>query len=120
LKNKKSLKGFLKSTHFEERQKQRKVSDLEVSKAILEGSLIENNHLHIFKLGELSVTVDLENSTLITVHPGEKESKKKKLLTKAEAKIIMELIRLHKQKMEKQEENEFLNYASANSIKKLN
>lgn len=120
---KKSLNGLKKTLHFSERQKQRKVSDHDIEKAILDGSLHESDGGHHFLLGHLQVTVDLNNSTLITVHPGDKSQNSKKILSKDEARKIKELIKAHELSTKKsdteQEENEFLKYVSDFSVKKI-
>lgn len=113
---KKALKGFHKTKHFRERQKERKVTDAQIIKALVSGELKEFNLGQTFKLGELSVTIDLENSTLITVHPGDPASKKTKLLTRNEAKIIRSKIA---QKKTEECSNDFLNYIYENSVKKI-
>ncbi|MBA2405283.1 MAG: hypothetical protein H0V66_10975 [Bdellovibrionales bacterium] len=120
---KKSLKGFLKSHHFSERQKERSVSDNAIIKTILAGDLSENEYGHNFILGHLKVTVDLKNSTLITVHPGDPSKKKVKILTKDEAKKISQLIMAHELQHHDQKElatDEFLQYVTDFSIKKIN
>lgn len=119
---KKKLKGFHKTRHFLERQKQREVSDQDVIRAIRSGELIEKDFSQSFKLGHLSVTIDLINSILITVHPGDPSSKKSKLLTKEEANTIRELIRKHEARKISQTEsssNDFLKYVEENAIKKI-
>lgn len=119
---KKSLKGFLKSRHFSERQKERSVSDSAIIKTILAGDLSENDYGHNFILGNLKVTVDLINSTLITVHPGDPSNKKIKVLSKEEAKNISELIKAHELQQNENKEvetDEFLKYVTDFSIKKI-
>jgi hypothetical protein len=120
---KKSLNGFIKTRHFSQRQKQRKVSDQDIEEAIIKGSLLENEHGHNFLLNHLQVTVDLNNLTLITVHPGDKPCRAEKLLSKVEARRIKQLIDAHellKKKSDTQpEENEFLKYVSDFSVKKI-
>jgi hypothetical protein len=118
---KKTLKGFHKTKHFLERQKQRDVSDQALIKAITSGELKNIDFGHSFKLGNLSVTIDLVNSTLITVHPGETALKTTKLLTKSEAKKIRELIQQNESKKvtaDESEANDFLQYVKDFSIKK--
>ncbi len=123
--SKKSLKGFLKTQHFIDRQKQRRVSDLEIIKAIAQGELTENDHGQSFLHGSLKVTVDILNSVLITVHPGDPSTRNSKVLTKEEARKIRELIAAHKLSREKTEKGEasdseeFLKYVSEFSIRKL-
>jgi hypothetical protein len=119
---KKSLRGFSKTRHFKERQKERQVSDMDIKRAIDDGSLQENEYGHNFLLGSLKVTVDLKNSTLITVHPGDPSNKKTKLMSKDEALKIKKLIEAHKLKNKEKEEaetNEFLKYVSDFSVKKI-
>ena len=118
---KKTLKGFHKTKHFLERQKQRDVSDQAVIKAITSGELNHIDFGHSFKLGSLSVTIDLVNSTLITVHPGDPASKATKLLSKTDAKKIRELIQKQESKKASKtdsESNDFLQYVKDFSIKK--
>ncbi len=120
---KKSLHGLTKTRHFSIRQKQRKVSDQDIEQAILNGSLLEDDNGQNFLLGHLQVTVDLNNFTLITVHPGDRPHKTKKILSSEEARKITELIKCHeamKKKSDPQpEENEFLKYVSDFSVKKI-
>lgn len=119
---KKSLKGFHKTKHFLERQKQRDVSDRAIIKAITSGELQNIDFGHSFKLGQLSVTIDLVNSTLITVHPGDPASKSTKLLTKDEAIKIKEMIQQFESSKKVQadlRQDEFLQYVLDNSVKKI-
>lgn len=119
---KKSLKGFQKTRHFLERQKQRMVSDSEIIKAITTGELVQKDFGQCFQLGQLNVTIDLVNSTLITVHPGDPASKMTKLLSQDEAKKIRELIKQHEARQQAKQEsisNEFLDYVAEFSIKKI-
>lgn len=114
---KKSLKGFVKTRHFIQRQKERKVTDRAVVKAIRQGKLVENEDGHNFWLGDLKVTVDPHYSTLITVHPGDPKTLIKKVLSKSEAKELRELI--ESQESSPEETDDFLKYVTDHSIKKL-
>jgi hypothetical protein len=119
---KKTLKGFHKTKHFLERQKQRGVSDQAVIKAITSGELQNIDFGHSFKYCQLIVTIDLANSTLITVHPGDPASKSIKLLSKDEAKKIKEMIAKHETNIKPSSDlsqDEFLQYVHDNSVKKL-
>lgn len=119
---KKTLQGFHKTKHFRERQKQRDVSDQAVIKAITSGELKNIDFGHSFKLGELSVTIDINNSTLITVHPGDPSGKSTKILSKEEAKRIKELIEVYEASRKTSldlSQNEFLQYVLENSVKKM-
>lgn len=119
---KKSLKGFHKTRHFLERQKQRQVSDQDVIDAIRSGDFIDKDFGQSFKLGQLSVTIDLVNSTLITVHPGDPASKTTKLLSKEEAIKIREVIQEYEARKKSKLEttsNDFLQYVAENSVKKI-
>lgn len=114
---KKALKGFHKTRHFRERQKERNVTDAQIIKALVSGELKEIDFGNSFRLGDLMVTIDLLNSTLITVHPGDPASKKTKLLSKSEAKIIRQMILDSQPKSECS--NDFLNYVTENCVKKI-
>jgi hypothetical protein len=114
---KKSLKGFIKSRHFQERQNERSVSDREIVKAILKGELIQHEGGLFFQLGNLKVTVDHAQEILITVHPGEKDLKKNKVLSKEDALKIREQIQKEADKI--QEEDDFLKFVRENKVKKM-
>jgi len=119
---KKSLKGFVKTKHFIQRQKERQVTDRAVVKAIRTGKLVENEDGHNFWLGDLKVTVDPHYSTLITVHPGDPSTLIKKVLGKTEAQELRKLIENHeasKLEAEAKETDEFLKYVADHSIKKI-
>lgn len=123
---KKTLRGFSKTRHFLQRQKQRQVSDHDIVQALQQGSLIENDDGQKFLFGSLQVTVDLNNSTLITVHPGEPSSKQQKLLSPLEAKKISDLIQAREQEQSLKlvpekidESDEFLRYVAEFSVKKI-
>jgi hypothetical protein len=117
----KSLKGFVKSRHFSERQKERRVSDREVMQAIARGELVENSDGKSFLLGNLKVTIDFSEDVLITVHPGEREAPARKVLSQDEARQIKAILEA-KKKLKKNDPkglNEFLKYVEENSIKKI-
>lgn len=119
---KKTLKGFKKTRHFLERQKQRNVSDATIIDAITHGSHVQLDYDHRFVLGSLNVTVDLENLTLITVHPGDPGSKTRKVLSHAKAneiRLIIEESRALEAKKKELEEDEFLSYVKENAVKKI-
>ena len=119
---KKSLKGFLKTQHFQDRQRQRQVTDLAIIKAITQGQLTENDYGHNFLLGNLKVTVDLASHTLITVHPGDPATRSQKVLTKEMARELSELIEAHQRsqaKVEDPAENDFLKFVHEFAVKKI-
>jgi len=117
----KSIKGLIKTRHFKQRQKERNVSDLEIVKAITQGSLIENDLGQNFTLGSLKVTVDLTNDLLITVHPGDPSTQKSKILDKETAKNIRALIDAKRAiaSEEKSDQDEFLQYVNDFAVKKI-
>lgn len=119
--SKKSLKGFIKTRHFIERQKERNVSDKDVIRAIREGKLSRNDYGQNFVLGELKVTIDHHQEILITVHPGEAPMKMTKLLTSSEAGIIKEMIAEFERnkRSDEDETDEFLKFVKENAVKKL-
>lgn len=120
--SKKSVKGFIKTRHFQERQKQRNISDKEIAKIISSGTLIENELGDNFTLNDLKVSVDLKTRTLVTVHPKSPTAKSIKILSQEEAKKIQTLIEAHKNSKlneEALESNEFLAYVKENGIKKI-
>ena len=105
-----------------ERQKQRNVSDSEIIQAITHGSHVQLDYDHRFVLGRLNVTVDLENLTLITVHPGDSGSKSTKVLNPAEAKqikLIIEKVEALEAEKKKAQADEFLAYVKENAVKKI-
>lgn len=114
---KKSLKGFIKTRHFVDRQKERNVSDRDVIRAILKGELIQHEGGLFYQLGQLKVTLDQAQEILITVHPGDPDLRKKKLLSKEDALKIREQIQKEADKV--QEEDEFLKFVRENKIKKM-
>lgn len=116
---KKSLKGFAKTRHFIERQKQRKVTDQAVVNAIRYGELTENEHGHSFLLGTLRVTVDAQLTTLITVHPGDQKTLIKKVLGKEQALELYELIASKLKAKTSEKTDEFTKYVTEFSVKKI-
>jgi hypothetical protein len=101
-----------------ERQKQRKVSDDQIMRAITQGTLSESEAGHSYQLGQLRVTVDYHQEILITVHPGDPALKCTKLLSKEEAKKLISPVK-DEQKPEEQEANEFLKYVQDFGVKKI-
>lgn len=116
--SKKSIKGLVKTRHFQERQKQRDISDKEIVKALTYGTLMENEHGASFILGNLKITVDMKAGTLITAHPKSPAAKPTKVLSKEDARRIFALIQA-RSKEEALEENDFLAYVKENAIKKI-
>lgn len=114
---KKSLKGFIKSRHFLERQKERNVSDKDVIRAILKGELIQHEGGLFYQLGQLKVTINEAREILITVHPGDPELKKIKMLSKEDALKIREMIQ--KEAKTELQEDEFLKFVRENKVKKI-
>jgi hypothetical protein len=116
----KRLKGLIKTRHFVERQKERKVSDKDVIRAICEGHFVRNEHGQNYVLGNLKVTVDFDHELLVTVHPGDLCSKTTKILTKEEAKKLKDFIDSHRKRPETDlEKDEFKKYVEENRIRKL-
>ncbi len=116
--SKKSIKGFLKTKHFKIRQDERKVSDLDVKKALTQGKLVSRSHGHVFQLNFLQVTVNLDEGTLITVHPGDPSTKRSKILSSEEARELKKIIE-QKSQESNESEDDFLKYVSENAVKKL-
>lgn len=119
---KKSLKGFAKTKHFIQRQKERQVTDKAVVKAIRSGKLVENEDGHNFWLGDLKVTIDPHYSILITVHPGDPSTLVKKVLGKAEAKALRELIAKQEANLAERADlasEDFARYVADQGIKKI-
>ncbi len=118
--SKKSLQGFIKTRHFTERQRERGVKDREVARAIQQGELVETDQGHHFSFGSLKVSVNIHQEVLVTVHPGDPAKCTKKVLSKEEAKRIIQLI---KETQEQKEEtsssvDDFLAYVQAAGVKK--
>lgn len=120
--SRKSLKGLVKTRHFKERQRERKISDKEVLKVIYEGELRETDHGQSFVLGDLKVTVDNALEILITVLPKDPSLKPMKLITKEDARKLQRLIEAHrkeKEELNKDEGDEFMKFIAENKITKL-
>jgi hypothetical protein len=115
--SKKSLKGLVKTHHFKQRQKERKVSDRDVLRALYEGELIENDYGRNFVLGDIKVTVDYALEVLITVHPKDPPTRAMKLLSSDEARKIKDFIAQFQKPAE--EPDEFLKFVTDNKVKKL-
>lgn len=113
--SKKSLKGFAKTRHFIQRQKERRISDKDVIRAMYEGELIETDHGQNFILGDLKITVDHALEVLITVLPKDQKMKFSKLLSKEDALKIREMLK--KNEAAPVEEDEFLKYVNENKVK---
>lgn len=116
--SKKSLKGLVKTHHFKQRQRERRVSDQDILKALTFGEFVENDHGQNFVLGKLKVTVDYDQEVLITVHPGDPSSRTVKILSIEEGKKIREHIEKHKSKNQ-EPDDDFLKYVTENRVKKV-
>ena len=118
---KKSLKGLIKTKHFRERQKERRVSDQEIIEAITHGTLSITDSGQNYLLGSLSVAVNLDNELLITVHPGDPAGKFQKIMSKELAFKIRLALAAQKAKAQAEETDEeaFQNFVKEFSIKKL-
>lgn len=117
---KKALKGLIKTRHFLLRQRERKVSDEEILKAIRKGSVTEIDHGQHFVLGDLKVTVDFDHEILITVHPGDPKSKATRIMTREEAGRIKALIQEKRaEEVDSEKENEFEKHMKETAVKKI-
>lgn len=115
--SRKHLKGLIKTRHFLERQKERKVSDKEIIRAIRQGILRTYDHGQSYVLGDLKVTIDHHEEILITVHPGETPMKLSKLLSSEDGKMIKEMI--SRTESQDEETDEFMKFIEENRIKRL-
>lgn len=83
------IQGYKKTTHFIERQSQRKVSDKQVQKAIKQGSSSENEEGYIiYRLAELTVVTDPISKSLVTVHAEGDDLKNPKIISLEVARTI--------------------------------
>ncbi len=109
----------MKTRHFTEQQRERGVKDQEVARAIQQGELVETEQGHHFSLGSLKVTVNIHQEVLVTVHPGDPGKCTKKILSREEARRIIQLIEESQQKREASSTvDDFLAYVQATGVKK--
>lgn len=83
------IQGYKKTTHFIERQSQRKVTDKQVEKALKKGSPSENEDGYIiYRLAEFTVVTDPISKSLVTVHAEGHELKNPKVISLDVARSI--------------------------------
>jgi hypothetical protein len=112
----KSLNGFIKTRHFSERQKERKISDQEILEAIAKGELKINDNVLTYFYRDIKVTVDHALERLITVHPKNPKETTTKMLKREEARKMREILN---KKKPQESEDEFDKFIREYNVKKI-
>ncbi len=112
----KSLKGFIKTRHFSERQKERKISDQEILEAISKGELVTTEDGQHYFYRDIKVSVDHALEILITVHPKNPKERETKILNREEALKIKEVLM---KKTPEGSEDDFQKFIREHKVKKI-